>query len=1180
MKKSIVVLLIICTMALVLFGEKSTAYAANTILTSSQIADHFKSKVGRSAPEASCLSFIADAFAELGATRSSACCAYNYGSSHIVSTSMDNIPVGADVFLNWSSNYSYTRYTCPNCYQYCHHVAVYVGDGYIVHTKSTSSGATVVSKDKLSDVLNYWDMDFRGWGYHGNVTISDIKPYRACIDTPVAGQTYQNDVAVRGWSIYGDGVSKVTCEVNGNTYTCSQYQRTDVADAYPGYPTGKEGFEYAIPGVAFKSGSNTIKVNSYSGSTLVGTQTVTINYTATAVTGVTLSQTSATLTAKGATVTLTANVSPSNATDKSVTWKSSNTAVATVSSSGVVTAVANGTATITATTNSGGKSASCNVTVAIPTTSSDGWTYTTALPSSITTTNYDIQYQNIYQQYATSSPGTGWTDTGVDKQEYTKSGSRYESNVPLQTSDTVRLEEYYYYHYCGPNTAWNDVNYYARDGYVHRDEIHLTNFSVYEHSSGQDIENSNITYYHLKWNDGKGTDAYCHRYSTGGTCDASGGEHAARSPYWYKMYVYQNYTVKNLNLYQKTSEWGTSKDSSATTVKIRYRLKPTSVSLNKTTATLTSKGATVSLTATVAPSNAGCKDVTWKSSNTAVATVSSTGVVTAVGNGTATITVTTASGSKTATCTVTVSIATTGVSLNKTSATLNSAGQTVQLTATVSPSDAANKSVTWKSSNTAVATVSSTGVVTAVGNGTATITVTTASGSKSATCTVTVSIATTGVSLNKTSVTLDSVGETVQLTATVSPSNAANKSVTWKSSNTAVATVDANGLVKAVGNGTTTITVTTVSGSKTATCQIVVKELAIPEFSVANIVGGVQIKWNFVDGATGYIVYRREAGGTFSKIAGFTDGVTKSYVDKTAVNGTTYFYAVKAINNTSQSKYATKGITYKASLATPQFTVASVAGGVQIKWNFVDNATGYIIYRREAGGNFSKIAGFTDGKTKSYIDKNVVDGTAYFYAVKAINGTIQSTYTTKGINYKAMLVTPQFTVANVSGGVQIKWEFVPDATGYIVYRREANGVFQKIAGFTDGKTKSYLDKNVVDGKPYFYAVKAINSKTQSEYTTKGINYKATLATPTFTVANVSGGVQIKWDFVDDAVGYIIYRRDAGGTFSKIAGFTDGKTKSYIDTNVVDGKAYFYAVKAVNHTTQSTYTTKGINYKEK
>ena len=221
--------------------------------------------------------------------------------------------------------------------------------------------------------------------------------------------------------------------------------------------------------------------------------------------------------------------------------------------------------------------------------------------------------------------------------------------------------------------------------------------------------------------------------------------------------------------------------------------------------------------------------MTWTSSNTAVATVSSTGLVTAVANGSATITATTADGSnKTATCTVTVNIPvpSTGISLSHTSATLTAQGQTLQLSATITPDNATDKSVTWTSSNTAVATVTNTGLVTAVANGSATLTATTADGSnKTATCTVMVSIPipATGISLNQTSATLTSKGQTVQLTASVTPSNATNKSVTWTSSNLSVATVSNTGLVTAVANGSATITVTTADGSnKTATCAVTV----------------------------------------------------------------------------------------------------------------------------------------------------------------------------------------------------------------------------------------------------------------------------------------------------------------------------------------------------------------------
>ena len=248
----------------------------------------------------------------------------------------------------------------------------------------------------------------------------------------------------------------------------------------------------------------------------------------------------------------------------------------------------------------------------------------------------------------------------------------------------------------------------------------------------------------------------------------------------------------------------------------------TGISLNKTSATI-NNGETLQLTYSVTPSNASNKTVTWSSSNTNVATVSSGGLVTAKSCGTATITATTRDGSNlSASCAITVNQLATGISLNKTSATINN-GETLQLTATVTPSNTNNKNVTWKSSNTSVATVSSSGLVTAKGGGTATITASTADGSNlRATCEVTVNQPATGISLNKTTASLV-VDKTLQLTATVSPSNANNKTVAWTSSNTAIATVDNTGLVTAKSVGSATITATTSDGTNlSASCKVTV----------------------------------------------------------------------------------------------------------------------------------------------------------------------------------------------------------------------------------------------------------------------------------------------------------------------------------------------------------------------
>lgn len=180
-------------------------------------------------------------------------------------------------------------------------------------------------------------------------------------------------------------------------------------------------------------------------------------------------------------------------------------------------------------------------------------------------------------------------------------------------------------------------------------------------------------------------------------------------------------------------------------------------------------------------------------------------------------------------------VAVTGVTITPTTATLG-VGATQQLTSTVAPANATNKTVTYSSNNTGVATVNGAGLVTAIATGAATITVTTQDGAKTATSTITVNssnIAVTSVSLSPTSATL-AVGGTQQLMPTVLPSNATNKAVSYVSNNTSIATVNASGLVTAIANGTATITVTTADGNKTSTAAITVSTATGNYFTIKN----------------------------------------------------------------------------------------------------------------------------------------------------------------------------------------------------------------------------------------------------------------------------------------------------------------------------------------------------------
>ena len=160
------------------------------------------------------------------------------------------------------------------------------------------------------------------------------------------------------------------------------------------------------------------------------------------------------------------------------------------------------------------------------------------------------------------------------------------------------------------------------------------------------------------------------------------------------------------------------------------------------------------------------------------------------------------------------------VTLSKTTAAIEK-GKTLTLTATVTPSGLEDKSVTWTSSNKSVATVSSSGKVTGVKAGTATITCTSKATSLKATCKVTVGY----VKLDKTEVRIKK-GKTVTLKATVYPSSLSDKSVTWKSSNTKVATVTSAGKVKGIKAGTVTITCTSKATGLKETCKVIVSAVA------------------------------------------------------------------------------------------------------------------------------------------------------------------------------------------------------------------------------------------------------------------------------------------------------------------------------------------------------------------
>lgn len=207
---------------------------------------------------------------------------------------------------------------------------------------------------------------------------------------------------------------------------------------------------------------------------------------------------------------------------------------------------------------------------------SDGWYYCDRVPSEVTSdSDYEVQYRNYYEVIQKESPGGGWTNAGVVKNEWQNSGAPYDSEADLPTSAARVLVRTVYYHFCGPNTG-DQGNYSQTGSFVHYDGVAAD--QVIASCVGND---NGHPYYLLDWRNGSGR-VWC---QSGITCDGSYGSHGNRCQAWYKMNTYQNRVQILEYKYTKTSDWTSVKDSSASSVQIRFKNKKSGEITTPTTPT-------------------------------------------------------------------------------------------------------------------------------------------------------------------------------------------------------------------------------------------------------------------------------------------------------------------------------------------------------------------------------------------------------------------------------------------------------------------------------------------------------------------------------------------------------------------------------------------------------------------
>ena len=484
-----------------------------------------------------------------------------------------------------------------------------------------------------------------------------------------------------------------------------------------------------------------------------------------------------------------AKVQPVDTAFQDVTWKSSNTSIATVDKDGNVKAVGNGTCKIIATTTDGyNKSGSSDVTVDIKAESIN------LDKTSLDITNMGVKEKikaNVSPSFSTINRPVKWSSSDTNVAKVDNDGNvtvvgNGACKITATTADGTNL------------SASCDVTVKVATSI----SLNVTSYTITDTAQTpsftpkilpENTANKNVTW--------KSSDTSIATVSsTTGVINAV-----------------SNGTCK----ITATTKDGTNLSAS---MDIIVDIKAKSVALDKTSMQITSKNSINKLVATVTPSQASQK-VAWSSSNGKIATVDSKGRVKAVSNGKCKIIATTTDGTnRTASCDVTVDIKfVTGISFDFNSYTITNVNQTPVFRPNITPSDAEDKNVRWSSSNTKVATVSSSGVIKAAGNGTCKITATTTDGTNlSASFNITVNIKATKITLDKTKIELTTGKETEKITSSIEPS-IANKAVKYTSSNTSIATVSSDGVVTAVGSGTCRIIATTTDGSKvTASCDVTV----------------------------------------------------------------------------------------------------------------------------------------------------------------------------------------------------------------------------------------------------------------------------------------------------------------------------------------------------------------------
>ena len=332
--------------------------------------------------------------------------------------------------------------------------------------------------------------------------------------------------------------------------------------------------------------------------------------------------------------------------------------------------------------------------------------------------------------------------------------------------------------------------------------------------------------------------------------------------------------------------------------------------------------------------------------------------------------------------------------------------------------------------------------------------------------------------------------------------------------------------------------------------------------SFANVSGGLKVTWNNVGEDEYYTLFRKgPKDKNWVKIAVAIDG--NSYIDNTAVSGTTYTYTVRCVNywgKTYQSGYNATGWKYTYYTMPEISKLSPATTGMSMAWNKSNGVYGYKVFRK-VNGSWKTIAVTT---ASSYVDKTVVSGNDYTYTVRAVNksGSFITSYDPVGMTASYVAAPKVSKIENTTTGAKLTWAKCTGAKKYRIFVKSGSA-WKKL---TDTPSLYYTHTAAASGATYTYTIRAldINGSYCSAFYASGWSNQFIAAPAAPTLKNTRYGVQITSAMPKGAVKYCVFRKDYGtNSWKRIITNVSASSKTMIDATAKSGKKYVYTVRCLS-----------------